>query len=179
MEDVKKVESTLDSKAGETVAKFSKSLVSTIHPEVLKAKDELFNLTVDISRKTMDINSNMIDIDNKLINFRVGRAMREYVYTGIICLVLGVFGTLAVTQQSYGGLLKRAYAKEIEIAKEEGRTEYQKSVIKNNSGIITIAKLEKEYVKNHRKSYKDPDTYLQSLDKRIKELSSFDAFKDN
>ncbi len=178
MEEVKKVEESLDSKAGDTVAKFSKTLVSTIHPEVAKAKDELFKLTVDISNKTMGINSKMVEIDNKLINFRVGRAMREYVFTGFICLALGIFATLCITQQCYGGLLKKSYAKEIELAKIEGSKESLKNLIENNSGIISIVKLEKEYVINHKKKFKDPDSYLNSLNEKIENLSSLEAFKD-
>lgn len=178
MEEVKKVEESLDSKAGDTVAKFSKTLVSTIHPEVAKARDELFKLTIDISNKTMGINSKLVEIDNKLINFRVGRAMREYVYTGIVCLVIGIAGTLAITQQSYAGLVKRTYNKEIELAKKEGCKEYQKNLIENNSGVINITKLEKEYVINHRKNFKDPDAYLQSLNERIEKLNCLEAFKD-
>lgn len=178
LDEVKKIDESLESKAGDTVARFSKTLVNSIQPEVKKAKEELYNLTVNISDKTMGINSKMIEISDKLINFRVGRAMREYVYTGIICLVIGVFGTLRVTQQCYGGLLKKSYVKEIELAKNEGCNEYQRHLVQDNSGFINILKLEKEYVKNHKKSFNDSDTYLQSLNQQIIDLSSLENFMD-
>lgn len=146
----------------------STTLINLLRPNIEKARSLIDSLSVNIDNKTMGINSALIQINDKLIRIHVGKAIVDYVVIGIVCLDIGLFGTLRITQKYNGKLLERSYKTKLELAQKQGAEEFRNKLVKNNSGIIKILELQKEYVKQHRKTYVDPDTYIQNINEDIK-----------
>lgn len=147
-------------------------------PDLENVKQKIKELEVNVSDRTMKINTSMININDKLVNFHVGRAMHEFVLTGIICFVIGICTTLFITQKCYGGLLKLSYTKEIELAEQRGMSNYRKNLYNSNSGLITIKELEREYVKNHKDTFNEPNEYIDSLTQQINQMKNSNWYKD-
>ena len=141
--------------------------MDSIKPNVETTRRLIDSLSETISNKTVGINSKLISIDNELINIHVGKAITGYVVIGLICLVIGIFATLRITQTCYGKMIEKSYEAEIEIAKKDGVKEYKSELVDNKSGILEITELEKTYVQNHKEGYSDPDAYIKSLNELI------------
>ncbi len=137
--------------------------MDSLKPNVEAARRLIDNLSGDISTKTMGINTKLITIDNELTNIHIGKAIAEYVVIGLICLGMGIFATLGITQKCYGKMIVKAYKTELEIAKEDGIKEYKSELVDEKSGIMEIKELEKAYVEKHKGNYSKPDEYLKSL----------------
>lgn len=137
--------------------------MDSLKPNVEAARRLIDNLSGDISTKTMGINTKLITIDNELTNIHIGKAIAEYVVIGLICLCIGIFATLGITQKCYGKMIVKAYKTELEIAKEDGIKEYKSELVDEKSGIMEIKELEKAYVEKHKGNYSKPDEYLKSL----------------
>ena len=137
--------------------------MDSLKPNVEAARRLIDNLSGDISTKTMGINTKLITIDNELTNIHIGKAIAEYVVIGLICLGMGIFATLGITQKCYGKMIVKAYKTELEIAKKDGVREYKSELVDKETGILQIKELEKAYVEKHKKSFSNPDEYIQSL----------------
>lgn len=162
------IQACLGKKADEVITEKSTNLINTLRPNIEKARSLIDRLSVNIENKTMGINSALIQINDKLIRIHVGKAIVDYVVIGIVCLTIGLFGTLRITQKYHSKLLERSYKAKLELAQKQGAEEFRNELVKNNSGIIKILELEKEYVQKHRKTYEDPDSYIQSINEDIK-----------
>ena len=141
--------------------------MDSIKPNVETTRKLINSLSETISNKTVGINSKLISIDNELINIHVGKAITGYVVIGLICLVIGIFATLRITQNCYGKMIEKSYEAELEIAKKDGVKEYKSELVNNKSGIMKIKELEKAFVQNHKDGYSDPDAYIKSLTESI------------
>ncbi len=137
--------------------------MDSLKPNVESARSLIDCLSDSISSKTMGINTKLITIDNELTNIHIGKAIAEYVITGLICLVIGIFATLRITQNCYGKMIVKSYQAELEIAKKNGVKEYKSELVDEKSGIMNIKKLEKAYVEKHKENYSKPDEYIQDL----------------
>ena len=153
--------------------------MDSIKPNVETTRKLINSLSETISNKTVGINTKLISLDNELTNIHIGRAIGEYVVIGLICLVIGIFATLRITQTCYGKMIEKSYAAELEIAKKDGRAEYESELINNNSGIIKIKEHEKKYVKNHKDFYETPEDYIQELNEVISYLKESSWTKDD
>ena len=141
--------------------------MDSIKPNVETTRKLINSLSETISNKTVGINSKLISIDNELINIHVGKAITGYVVTGLICLVIGIFATLRITQNCYGKMIEKSYEAELEIAKKDGVKEYKSELVDNKSGIIKITEIEKEYFQNHKDDFKNSEECIQSLTESI------------
>lgn len=137
--------------------------MDSLKPNVESARSLIDCLSDSISSKTMGINTKLITIDNELTNIHIGKAIAEYVAIGLICLVIGVFATLRITQFCYGKMIVKSYQTELEIAKKDGVREYKSELVDKKTGILQIKELEKAYVKKHKNTFSNPDEYIQSL----------------
>ena len=142
--------------------------MDSIKPNVETTRRLIDSLSETISNKTVGINTKLISLDNELTNIHIGRAIWEYVVIGLICLVIGIFATLRITQTCYGKMIEKSYEAELEIAKKDGVKEYKSELVNNKSGIMKIKELEKAFVQNHKDGYSDPDAYIKSLTESIK-----------
>ena len=178
-QNVRDIQVCLGNEADRIIKEKAASLMDSIKPNVETTRKLLDSLSETISNKTVGINTKLISIDNDLTNIHIGRAIVEYVVIGLICLVIGIFATLRITQTCYGKMIEKSYETELEIAKKDGRAEYESELINNNSGIIKIKEHEKKYVKNHKDSYKTPEDYIQELNEAISYLKESSWTKDD
>ena len=137
--------------------------MDSIKPNVETTRKLINSLSETISNKTVGINSKLISIDNELINIHVGKTIGKYVFIGLICLVIGIFATLRITQTCYGKMIEKSYETELEIAKKDGVKDFESELVNTDTGIIKIAEMEIAYVKNHKDLYNNPDEYIQNL----------------
>lgn len=137
--------------------------MDSIKPNVESARMLIDSLSENISSKTMGINTKLITIDNELTNIHIGKAIREYVLIGLICLGIGVFATLRITQLCYGKMIVKAHQTELDVAKKDGVKKYKSELVDKESGIMKIKELEKAYAEKHKENYSNPDEYIQSL----------------
>ena len=163
LQNVKDIQVCLGEQTDKIIKEKSSELMDSLKPNVEAARRLIDNLSGDISTKTMGINTKLITIDNELTNIHIGKAIAEYVVIGLICLGIGIFATLGITQKCYGKMIVKAYKTELEIAKEDGIKEYKSELVDEKSGIMEIKELEKAYVEKHKGNYSKPDEYLKSL----------------
>lgn len=164
---MKAIQVSLDNQTNKIIKEKSETLMDSIKPNVESARMLIDSLSENISSKTMGINTKLITIDNELTNIHIGKAIREYVFIGIICLVIGVFATLRITQSCYGKMIVKAHQTELDVAKKDGVKEYKSELVNNNSGIMKIKELEKAYVEKHKEAFSNTDEYIQSLTETI------------
>ena len=166
-------------KATDTIIKQkAASLVDTLNPYVEKSKRLLNELSCNISTKTIGINSKLIEINNGLMRIHVGKVIIDYLIAALAAFVLGIFCTLWISQSLYGKMIERSYQAEMLIASKQGVSEYKSELTKNNSGIIKIKELEKEYIKNHKSDIKNADVYIQNLNDVIKQYRDNEFMKE-
>ncbi len=166
-------------KATDTIIKQkAASLVGTLNPCIEKSKQLLNGLSNNISSKTIGINSKLIEINDGLMRIHVAKVIIDYLIAAITAFVLGILCTLWISQSLYGKMIERSYQVEMLIASKQGVSEYKSELTKNNSGIIKIKELEKEYIKNHRESIKNADSCIQDLNETINNLRKSDGTKD-
>lgn len=75
-------------------------------------------------------------------------------------------------------MIERSYQAEMLIASKQGVSEYKSELTKNNSGIIKIKELEKEYINNHKSDIKNADVYIQNLNDVIKQYRDNEFMKE-
>lgn len=163
------IQEHLGKKADEVITQKSISLFNTLEPHIGKARALIDKLSVNISDKIMDINAALIQINDKLISIHIGKAIGDYVLIGLICLSLGLFGTLRITQVFYGKIFEHSYKAKLELVQKQAIKEYKEKLVKNDSGYIEILELEKEYIQKHRQSFGNPEDCIQILNKTIKQ----------
>ncbi len=112
------------------------------------------------------------------MRIHVAKVIIDYLIAAITAFVLGILCTLWISQSLYGKMIERSYQVEMLIASKQGVSEYKSELTKNNSGIIKIKELEKEYIKNHRESIKNADSCIQDLNETINNLRKSDGTKD-
>ena len=167
LQNAKDIQVCLGNQTYKIIKEKSSALIDSIKPNVESARSLIDSLSENISNKTIGINTKLITIDNELTNIHIGKAIGEYAVIGLICLVIGIFATLRITQLCYGKMIVKAYQTELEIAKKDGVKEYKSELVDSNSGIMKITELEKAYVEKHKDNYSDPDEYIERLTETI------------
>lgn len=148
-------------------------------PAAENVKNNLLDLASEVDSMGKNINGQLNNITTQLADIHIGVAIIDFLVTGFVCFLIGIFSTLFVCQKYSGKIQERAYKMELQLAEEKSVTDYKNSLVSNNSGIVEIKSLEKQYILNHKDNYKNPNEYIEQINQKIIELKNNQSFSDN